>query len=746
MERGTQHLVVSIPTDAVGLIIGKSGKNLTKISQESQAKVFLQSHHDVQNGSHERMLIVDGDEESIIKAMRMIMTSLVERKASSFANDILSSVDSNGEKTSELVKWLIPDQLCGVLIGKGGDGIKSINSASGAWVKIAHVEEASPGSEERLVYIRGTNAQVKVALKMVKDVARGRPFDANTTVAQSDAIVVAEASILDFAANLTIPVTAMSKVFTAMRESPILTPTPIVNITIDPGFDFKFFDDLKVRVRGPNLDLCESVKATLVEHIAEYSHASQQSVTSAALGVELNLDTLTSSPSSSSSSASGTADHLISKLVKGVNYVLKVIFKSSFFVHLSAIRDKDDRDLIECLKHDFDAEFIHVPTAQKFSSSVSRMEQCSFICHEDNFYAGIENILLFMACVKDSSTLSIPVQSNSSAKRNIDDISGGSSKDVPKKIANAQQLNEPSMLLPGMVENNYLGGPMPYYNPSYEVFRHRGPPGYEQQQYHAFASSFNNPNLPVPQYPAHYAQAHAMNLPYPRGGPHPFMPPQTYNDHPQQQHYAQYPGQRGYGGGVMSPQQAVQPQPSSRMPMQPVPSGLRDYYTDEIAHTISYGYPPPESFQRRRYDQHLQMQHPPPQMQYQYLQQHYSGPAYSEYGAPLPGQGPDPGQDPFLLCQHPHYPGPQQNMYRVDTRDEFSHSHINVPHHAYNVRDYNPDSYGAVSNPASMPISIARHAINHSYNHPTELAHTHNFDSSNNNNSNTDEETSNNYN
>jgi hypothetical protein len=38
-----------------------------------------------------------------------------------------------------------------MVIGRNGSGIKAINAASGAWVKIAHIEEAMPCDGQRLV-------------------------------------------------------------------------------------------------------------------------------------------------------------------------------------------------------------------------------------------------------------------------------------------------------------------------------------------------------------------------------------------------------------------------------------------------------------------------------------------------------------------------------------------------------------------------------------------------------------------
>lgn len=172
------YLMVSAPTDAIGLLIGKSGKTLTKISMESGVHIGLQSHNDIECGSRERAVIIQGTISSTMKALRIIVPIIAGRKtvdggndrsveSASLGNDASESNDPDksrghdsaltetlgyAEETNsnfDLIKWVIPQSLCGKLIGKGGNGIKHINTSSGAWVKIAHIEEISPGENER---------------------------------------------------------------------------------------------------------------------------------------------------------------------------------------------------------------------------------------------------------------------------------------------------------------------------------------------------------------------------------------------------------------------------------------------------------------------------------------------------------------------------------------------------------------------------------------------------------------------
>ena len=60
---------------------------------------------------------------------------------------------------------LVPVQLVGRLIGKGGSGIKELREMSGANIKV--ISECEPGTQERKVIVRGAPDQVQYALSLI---------------------------------------------------------------------------------------------------------------------------------------------------------------------------------------------------------------------------------------------------------------------------------------------------------------------------------------------------------------------------------------------------------------------------------------------------------------------------------------------------------------------------------------------------------------------------------------------------
>jgi len=353
-------LVVSIPTDAVGLVIGKGGKNLITVQEESNAKLFLQSHENTLPGFHERLVIINGDKPSIISAIKLLMPSLIDRKSSSYAD--------TGE---EIVKWLIPSQLCGVLIGKNGYLIKKINTTSGACVKIAHAEEAAKGSEERLVYIRGKKSQVEAALKMVTSSAKGRPF---------------ESKVEEF--NFRIQSKFMAD---AIKEISELYPRPRVMFNVDPNLDFKFVDLIKIRTSGEDSNVVNTIISKYA--LADVVPPSANEVPPA-----------------------------------GYSYILKIVFTKTIFERLIQLQDDGGKGVVQSLKEGYNADFFRIPSMQLLSSTNSELDQCAFTCHSDKFYDALDKLLQFVGDLKDSSPFCVPVTNtsnggNNSNKRGIDEVS-----------------------------------------------------------------------------------------------------------------------------------------------------------------------------------------------------------------------------------------------------------------------------------------------------------------------------------
>ena len=138
-----------VPLDSIHIIAGTNGDILEKMSFESQTLMTLQSSEDAQSGSNERIITIEGARECIVDALKVLLPILIDRKNIE-SDSIFSSIDSEGV---QIMKWLIPQQPCGALIGKGGEGIKNIEKLSGAYIRVLHVHEYMDNPEERFALI-----------------------------------------------------------------------------------------------------------------------------------------------------------------------------------------------------------------------------------------------------------------------------------------------------------------------------------------------------------------------------------------------------------------------------------------------------------------------------------------------------------------------------------------------------------------------------------------------------------------
>lgn len=81
-------------------------------------------------------------------------------------NTTAFDVDVDGKSTTQVT---IPKELAGAIIGKGGGRIRRIRSESNALIRI---DEALPGSTDRLIVISGTPKQIQAAQLMLQQSVR----------------------------------------------------------------------------------------------------------------------------------------------------------------------------------------------------------------------------------------------------------------------------------------------------------------------------------------------------------------------------------------------------------------------------------------------------------------------------------------------------------------------------------------------------------------------------------------------
>ncbi|XP_049416186.1 insulin-like growth factor 2 mRNA-binding protein 1 isoform X3 [Epinephelus fuscoguttatus] len=148
----------------VGRLIGKEGRNLKKVEQDTDTKITISPLQDLTLYNPERTITVKGSIEACCRAEVEVTKKLRE----AYENDIAAMNVSLHAFTcahahphththtlmkQETVHVYIPAQAVGAIIGKKGQHIKQLSRFAGASIKIAPAE--TPDSKMRMVIVTG---------------------------------------------------------------------------------------------------------------------------------------------------------------------------------------------------------------------------------------------------------------------------------------------------------------------------------------------------------------------------------------------------------------------------------------------------------------------------------------------------------------------------------------------------------------------------------------------------------------
>lgn len=138
------HFKVLVPAAAAGRIIGKGGTTIAQLQREAGARVKLSKPSEFYPGTTERVCLISGPVEGILKINDFFMENF----------------------SSTSIKILVQNSTAGMIIGKGGSYIKQIKEESGAYVQISQ-KCTDLSSPERCVTIVGDLNSIRKACAMI---------------------------------------------------------------------------------------------------------------------------------------------------------------------------------------------------------------------------------------------------------------------------------------------------------------------------------------------------------------------------------------------------------------------------------------------------------------------------------------------------------------------------------------------------------------------------------------------------
>lgn len=136
-SEGTFHLKTLIPSGSAGVIIGKKGETIAQLQSDTSAQVKMSKANEFYPGTMERVCLITGNVDAILKVLSFIMKKVLEKPE---------------------VKILVPNTTAGMIIGKGGIYIKQIKEESGAYVQISQ-KDNDKSLVERCITVNSSDSE-----------------------------------------------------------------------------------------------------------------------------------------------------------------------------------------------------------------------------------------------------------------------------------------------------------------------------------------------------------------------------------------------------------------------------------------------------------------------------------------------------------------------------------------------------------------------------------------------------------
>ena len=163
--------MITVESSAVGLIIGRAGENMRRIEQTSGARVQFITGPD---GSAWRECRITGQPHQRSMAIAEINRVASENPHSATKGAPVVKPQPALQQTPALkegeknVQILVPDKTVGLIIGRGGETIRDLQSRSGCHVNIVGEDQSRNGM--RPVNLIGTRSQADRAKSLIYEI------------------------------------------------------------------------------------------------------------------------------------------------------------------------------------------------------------------------------------------------------------------------------------------------------------------------------------------------------------------------------------------------------------------------------------------------------------------------------------------------------------------------------------------------------------------------------------------------
>ncbi|KAL9173556.1 hypothetical protein ABFS82_03G122800 [Erythranthe guttata] len=163
---------MEVPSDKVGVLIGKAGDTIRSLQVNSGAKIQITKDADADPRSTNRPVELIGTLENINKAEKLIKDVIAEADAGGSPSLVARGFSTvQAASGGEQIEIQVSYEKVGLIIGKGGETIRNLQTRSGARIQLIQ-QNLSDGdqSKDRTVRVTGNKKQIETAREMIRDV------------------------------------------------------------------------------------------------------------------------------------------------------------------------------------------------------------------------------------------------------------------------------------------------------------------------------------------------------------------------------------------------------------------------------------------------------------------------------------------------------------------------------------------------------------------------------------------------
>jgi far upstream element-binding protein len=164
MGEGQGMVEIMVPGNKVGLVIGKGGETIKQLQERAGVKMVMIQDSNIPS-SAEKPLRITGEPMRCQRAKEMVLDLITEKELESMQQGGFNGGEYGGQKNTMEMK--VPRSAVGVVIGKGGEMIKKIQSESGARVQFNPEDDGQ--SQDRTCTISGPGERLQHAANMIQD-------------------------------------------------------------------------------------------------------------------------------------------------------------------------------------------------------------------------------------------------------------------------------------------------------------------------------------------------------------------------------------------------------------------------------------------------------------------------------------------------------------------------------------------------------------------------------------------------